>query len=912
MVNAGADSTAGTAARRALVVAVQTYLDPNLAARPGTSIAARRIADRLAHAPTEGAPPFEVRALLDDTPDENRRPQLANLLAGLAWLTESRGDALLVVSGCIRDGHFLTRDANGAHLARTTVRLEELAAAAGADGGVIIDGPCAADDFDGVAWAVGASAGVSGDDGAPSRLGTRGPTRFLHAVAAALAGDAAAGRLGEAIRVDDLVAYVRERDPGSWARGWADAPLAYASGENSAACPSCGHQTGETSAAFCPACGAPMRGVELIDRGRYRLIRSIGAGGMGEVYLARDTRLDVERALKLLTVPADLPPDALEVLRGRMIQEARAAQSLADRTHHVVRVFDVGFSPERDQPFLVMELLDGETLGARLSRSVGGQLPPDQAIHLGREVAETLGIAHRQGMVHRDLKPDNVMLVHRDERDDFVKLLDFGLVKMDAARVHTRTGHMMGTLQYMPPEQLRGQKVDARADVFSLGAVLYECLSGVRANGGQTHGEIIACLLERGVEPLATRMPHVDPELAAFVDRCLALRPDARPPDGDAVAAGLRAFEIDRADVGLQPTAAPTPTPFPNHAVVWSAPVASDPPSSPASLARGEVSLAAAIAEVRGPPRWPVATALTVGLALAGWWLWSTPPSTEPPAEDRNAATTASLSDHAWSAVVPDAAVADGALPDALPLRTAASTEDAATVGESPPTSYGDPLRHPNSTLERGEFGVLVRGGAALDRWTRLVIDVSVANPNDSDADALDRWARKPAPVRRWLSDRFPAQAIRTESDGAFRVSASDWAAAREVRPRAQTVRGLGTLLTTSEGDAVFERVNCGTAAPGDQLVTVDWSTRGYGGGQCRGARCPRALARAVQKAAAAAEPVRLRLHIVPAASQIEPATGEGETSDARDDPETKSAVQVVRCRVDPSSAVGGRRPGSR
>ncbi|MDD5564687.1 MAG: serine/threonine-protein kinase, partial [Thermoanaerobaculaceae bacterium] len=206
--------------------------------------------------------------------------------------------------------------------------------------------------------------------------------------------------------------------------------------------------------------------------GPYEIVSPLGAGGMGEVYRARDTRLDREVAVKVLA--ADLAASA--DFRQRFEREAKAISSLNHA--HICALFDVGHQDGVD--YLVMELLEGETLAERLKR---GALPVELAQKVGVQIAEALDQAHRQGLVHRDLKPGNIMLTPAG-----AKLMDFGLAKPNPAAqggeartlMPTKTspltaeGTLLGTYQYMAPEQVEGKEADARSDIFALGAVLYE------------------------------------------------------------------------------------------------------------------------------------------------------------------------------------------------------------------------------------------------------------------------------------------------------------------------------------------------------------------------------------------------------------------------------------------------------
>jgi Tol biopolymer transport system component len=247
---------------------------------------------------------------------------------------------------------------------------------------------------------------------------------------------------------------------------------------------------------------------------------------MGEVYRARDTRLERTVAIKIL--PPHLSGDPR--LRQRFEQEAKAISSL--NHPHICVLHDVGHQDGTD--FLVMEYLEGETLATRLER---GPLALDQVLKYGIEIADALDKAHRQGVVHRDLKPGNVMLTALG-----AKLLDFGLAKaavplapgstMTAAATHTtpitQHGTIVGTFQYMSPEQVEGKEVDARSDIFSFGAVLYETVTGRRAFQGKSQLSVASAVLENDPEPISTLQPMTPPALDRAVRRCLAKDPEDR------------------------------------------------------------------------------------------------------------------------------------------------------------------------------------------------------------------------------------------------------------------------------------------------------------------------------------------------------------------------------------------------
>ena len=244
--------------------------------------------------------------------------------------------------------------------------------------------------------------------------------------------------------------------------------------------------------------------------GPYEILSLIGAGGMGEVYQARDTRLDRKIAVKVLAPELASDPE----FRARFAHEAKAISSL--NHPHICGLFDIG--REHDIDYLVLELLEGETLAARLER---GPLPLAQVLRFGIEIADALQAAHRHGIVHRDLKPANIMLTPTG-----IKLLDFGLAKhtrrrgragvLDArhrAGTGTAQGTIIGTLQYMAPEQVQGAPADARTDIFALGTILYEMATGRRAFEAKTQASLIAKILETDVPAVSTLAPLTPPAL---------------------------------------------------------------------------------------------------------------------------------------------------------------------------------------------------------------------------------------------------------------------------------------------------------------------------------------------------------------------------------------------------------------
>jgi serine/threonine-protein kinase len=251
--------------------------------------------------------------------------------------------------------------------------------------------------------------------------------------------------------------------------------------------------------------------------GRYELLKELGRGAMGVVYQARDPQIDRLVAIKLLSAPEAPPPgrptspgetaaDVLREWRERFRREAQAAGRLSHP--NVVAIHDVG--EDRGQPYLVMEFVEGESLDALLRRR--RVLPVDEAVSIGAQVAEALGHAHQHGIIHRDVKPANIML----RADGVVKVADFGIARLSGADV-TQTGRILGSPSYMSPEQVSGLKVDGRSDLFSLGTVLYEMLTGEKA----FHGETISTITYRIVHEEPTPLRRLNPAFSGKLDACL-------------------------------------------------------------------------------------------------------------------------------------------------------------------------------------------------------------------------------------------------------------------------------------------------------------------------------------------------------------------------------------------------------
>jgi hypothetical protein len=263
--------------------------------------------------------------------------------------------------------------------------------------------------------------------------------------------------------------------------------------------------------------------------GRYRIVRPLGQGGMGRVYLARDPALDRPVALKLLPPYLSGDPAA----NRRLVQEARAASALDHP--HIATVYEIGEADD-GRLFIAMAYYEGGTLRDRLR---GGPLPMEEAVEIAAGVAEGLAAAHARGIVHRDIKPENIIV----GSGGGVRIVDFGVAKV-AASALTRTGTTSGTVAYMSPEQTSGGTVDHRSDLWALGVVLHEMLAGERPFRGDAHAAVIYGIRNDDPPPLGSLRPEVPPALSAVVERCLVKDPARRFDSAEELAGALRAATV--------------------------------------------------------------------------------------------------------------------------------------------------------------------------------------------------------------------------------------------------------------------------------------------------------------------------------------------------------------------------------
>jgi serine/threonine protein kinase len=282
--------------------------------------------------------------------------------------------------------------------------------------------------------------------------------------------------------------------------------------------------------------GAQELAGRIVASGKYRVVRLIGRGGMGAVYEAE--HLSIGRRVAIKFVDRQFAQDE-HVIR-RFEREARAASVI--ESDHIVSVFDFGY--DDGQPYLVMELLRGEDLGARLRRE--RTVPLDESLHIVAQVLRGLARAHAAGIVHRDLKPDNVLLVQNDEDPLFVKVVDFGISKIQRLDDKTpfsitQRGVVLGTPLFMSPEQAQAlPDIDERSDLYSVGAILFECLSGRPPHVGETEERIILRIREKDAPDVRDVAPSVPEQVARFIGRALARDRAARYPSAAQMLAALR------------------------------------------------------------------------------------------------------------------------------------------------------------------------------------------------------------------------------------------------------------------------------------------------------------------------------------------------------------------------------------
>ncbi|HKB08868.1 MAG TPA: serine/threonine-protein kinase [Candidatus Polarisedimenticolia bacterium] len=278
------------------------------------------------------------------------------------------------------------------------------------------------------------------------------------------------------------------------------------------------------------AAGAAPSGEPGSRIGRYTIVSTLGQGGMGKVYLARDPVIGRNVALKVITMRPDLPDDEAAQYRERFLREAQAAGALIHP--NIVAVHDVGLDPETRSPYIVMEHVPGQDLKkVILSRA---PLPGAEAVALVLQIAAALDYAHKRGVVHRDIKPANILCAEQGR----VKITDFGVARMSGSDL-TRSDQFVGSPGFMSPEQLNGGQVDGRSDLFALGVILYQLLTGKAPFEGENVSEVLYRISTQPAEPPSERHADVSPDFDAILEKALAKDPAQRFQTGQELMAAL-------------------------------------------------------------------------------------------------------------------------------------------------------------------------------------------------------------------------------------------------------------------------------------------------------------------------------------------------------------------------------------
>jgi serine/threonine-protein kinase len=445
--------------------------------------------------------------------------------------------------------------------------------------------------------------------------------------------------------------------------------------------------------------------LEEVVGGKYRIVRFLASGGMGSVYEAHHTVVRRRFAVKFLHHDLALRRELL----ARFQREAEAAGAL--ESEHVAAALDFGIAPD-GAPYIVLEYLVGESLEHLLERE--GRLPIERATNVVQQACRGVQAAHAAGIVHRDLKPHNLFVCRREDGTDLVKVLDFGVAKLEVVEKNgaaTRTGTVLGTPSYMSPEQARGERnVGHLSDVYGLGAILYELLSGKKPHPGDSHNAILHHIATQPALSLALAEPNLPAALVAVVERAREGEPARRPASVEEFALALAPWA--RADVwpppDLEPSAPrhaepsttlPAPEPEPARTTVV-------PPSAPESLGVASLDRKSARPKVA----WRSRTALvlvTVGALLAGALTFAlgrqthssevdaAPPPAPVPAGNEHATVPAVLG-VAKTAMVP---------PARIPPAAASSRPRASAAGSHPPSveASGRPLGRPAAPVHSSE-----------------------------------------------------------------------------------------------------------------------------------------------------------------------------------------------------------------
>jgi serine/threonine protein kinase len=369
----------------------------------------------------------------------------------------------------------------------------------------------------------------------------------------------------------------------------------------------------------------------VLEIGRYKVVAEIGRGAMGVVYLARDPRLQRRVAIKTYRLPDGLTSEQKREFQERFLREAQAAACLSHPG--IVTVFDCAEDETSGDPYIAMEFVEGRTLRERLDQE--GCPPPERAFEIVAILAEALNSAHAAGIVHRDIKPGNVLV---REKDDEVKIADFGVARLPTSEL-TRTGMTLGSPAYMSPEHITRGHVDARSDLFSLAVILYEMLCGERPFRGEELAGLAYSIVHENPVPVTKRVRGLPREMDEFFDRALSKDPATRFASGNDFASALRAAQI--APVASESEATVVDVQIPNVPEEVERPLPVDPPlslSQQIALPREEddgapqPGIYPADASDHGweepdhtsrSRRWVVAAVVVLALLFGARWIWS-------------------------------------------------------------------------------------------------------------------------------------------------------------------------------------------------------------------------------------------------------------------------------------------------
>ena len=831
----------GAGSMGALLVGVESYSQFDLKKRPGTINALREVEHRL----KEGG--WHTRLLVNEASTMTQRSGLSQILEGVEWLNSCE-QSLLILSGQIIDGRFYPADAKSTFLNQSTLSIKDLIKSLSSSTGVIIDGPVPSALLGHLPWAIVAQESEANEE---LVFSSYGPTQFLHSITIALN----TWPQHKLLKVQEFFEFVKEQDaPSSIYNNYSSLnsttlltpvqPLL----SNTLLTPSSDPTASESSdSSALSQSSMTQRGGRFVAQGRFQLQRILGEGGIGQVYLAKDTQLGKLRAVKLLKIPEQLSNVQRDHIRGRMIQSAKAAQELSEFSHHVVQVYDIGIDEETEMPFMVMEYLKGITLNERLYRSPTLNL--EQVFEIGLTLCNTLAVAHQQNVVHRDLKPDNIMLINRNGSDLFLKLLDFDLVKVEAGEVKTQEGQILGTLEYMSPEQLKGQDIDARADVFALGAILYECFSGIRANPGKTQRELVRLLLSDGVIPLEEVAPHLPKELCTIINQCLSLDPDHRPSNATELAKKIKPLQR------FQPTLSMmsfgfiveddhnrplTPNTLCDETIDLSIESLSITQSNDGSKlnipSQSQTPLLDSPTNSDKEPQASNRLALfLIGIIvclLLGWW-FTQPPSPNIEVESNSAVALIEAD--------------QGSLKQDQE-RTHLKSLDALTLLPELSESWDDNVQISSEQVSGLGQSRVYHGGRFAERLARLVYELHF------------RWHEGDPPIDGWMESKaLRYQLLRRislthlkESKGKLYIPENLYIELLGQRPESHEQKKIGTVMKLTTGLLALKprSTGCRSLLIGDLITEMQWIVRGQKkfNGRCKGDECLNAYTRSLKR----------------------------------------------------------------